>query len=53
MRMVVVLPAPLGPRRPNTIPLGTVNERSSTAGNFPKLFETRFNSIALSIFVPT
>ena len=31
MRSVVVLPAPLGPRKPVTRPVWTVNERSSTA----------------------
>ena len=40
MRMVVVLPAPLGPSRPNTIPFGTLNESASTALKRPKLFET-------------
>src|SRR6266702_7224788 len=29
--MVVVLPAPFGPRNPKTIPAGTSSERSSTA----------------------
>jgi hypothetical protein len=31
MRMVVVLPAPLGPRKPSTSPGSTVKLRSSTA----------------------
>ena len=31
IRMVVVLPAPLGPRKPTTSPLGTSKETSSTA----------------------
>src|SRR5258705_430884 len=31
MRRVVVLPAPLGPRRPKAAPRGTARERSSTA----------------------
>src|SRR5687767_4316334 len=31
IRNVVVLPAPLGPSRPNTVPRGTVKLRSSTA----------------------
>jgi len=31
IRMVVVLPAPLGPRKPNTSPSFMVMERSSTA----------------------
>src|SRR6478672_10796075 len=51
IRIVVVLPAPLGPSRPNTIPLGTLNERSSTARNRPKLFDTPWSSIVFSICV--
>ena len=31
MRMVVDLPAPLGPRKPVTRPVAAVNETSSTA----------------------
>src|SRR5476651_2731636 len=31
MRIVVVLPAPFGPRKPTTSPRATVKERSSTA----------------------
>src|SRR5664280_3168320 len=34
--MVVVFPAPFGPRKPKTIPAGTSNERSSTALIAPK-----------------
>src|SRR5713226_1963773 len=34
--MVVVLPAPFGPRKPKTIPAGTSSERSSTALTVPK-----------------
>src|SRR5262245_18952768 len=34
--MVVVLPAPLGPRKPKTSPRRTVNETRSTAVNAPK-----------------
>src|SRR3954470_2561975 len=35
IRMVVVLPAPLGPRKPVTDPGSTVNERSETARTGP------------------
>jgi hypothetical protein len=31
VRTVVVLPAPFGPRNPNTSPLATLNETSDTA----------------------
>jgi hypothetical protein len=34
-RMVVVLPAPLGPRKPTTCPAGTSKERSSRAVTVP------------------
>ena len=36
MRIVVVLPEPLGPRKPKTEPLGTVRSRASTARWRPK-----------------
>ncbi len=36
MRIVVVLPAPFGPRKPTTSPGSTLNERSSTARTAPK-----------------
>src|SRR5689334_15934436 len=36
--MVVVLPAPLGPRRPMTAPSGTSKEMESTAVNSPYFF---------------
>jgi hypothetical protein len=35
IRMVVVLPAPFGPRKPVTRPGRTVNDRSSTASLSP------------------
>src|SRR5947207_15036159 len=38
MRMVVDLPAPLGPRKPRTSPFSTVNEMPSTARFAPKAF---------------
>src|SRR6266487_7144645 len=50
MRIVVVLPVPFGPSRPNTIPFGTMKERLSTALNRPKVFETACNSIVFSIW---
>src|ERR1035438_2693421 len=40
MRMVVVLPLPLGPMKPKTLPSGTVRERSSTAVTSPKVLVT-------------
>src|SRR4029453_3651937 len=36
MRRVVVLPAPLGPRKPTTVPWSTSKLRSSTATTSPK-----------------
>ena len=36
IRMVVDLPAPLGPRKPSTSPRGTSNDTLSTAVNAPK-----------------
>src|SRR3954463_5801499 len=38
MRMVVDLPAPLGPRKPSTSPRSTVKEMPSTARFAPKAF---------------
>src|SRR5215831_10004582 len=49
IRIVVVLPAPLGPRSPNIAPRGTLRERSSTARNLPKAFETFDRTMALSM----
>ncbi len=49
IRIVVVLPAPLGPSSPNIDPLGTFKERLSTALNLPKAFETFVSWIAFSI----
>src|ERR1700729_1568653 len=40
MRRVVVLPEPLGPRKPVTRPGSTVNDRLSTASTDPKCFES-------------
>ncbi len=39
IRNVVVLPAPLGPRNPVTVPAATVNDRSSTARRLPNDFD--------------
>src|SRR6266496_3772053 len=50
IRIVVVLPAPFGPKSPKITPLGTRKERSSTALNLPKAFETFWSSIAVSIY---
>ena len=36
IRMVVDLPAPLGPRKPSTSPRRTLNDTLSTAVNAPK-----------------
>src|ERR1051325_5775709 len=46
MRIVVDLPAPLGPRKPSTSPRSTVNEMSSTARFGPKAF-TRFSILII------
>ena len=48
MRMVVVLPAPLGPSRPYTVPRGTLSERSRTATCASYRFTTLRMSIARS-----
>src|SRR4051812_13386551 len=50
MRMVVDLPAPLGPRKPSTSPRSTVNETSSTARFAPKVF-TRFSILIIYLRV--
>src|SRR6185503_3033424 len=47
MRMVVDLPAPLGPRKPSTSPRSTVNEMPSTARLGPKAF-TRLSILIIS-----
>src|ERR1035438_10639896 len=36
--MVVLLPEPLGPRKPNMVPAGTASERFSTASSWPYFF---------------
>ena len=45
MRIVVVLPAPFGPRSPVMSPCFNSKERSLTASNFPKYFDTFSNLI--------
>ena len=44
--MVVVLPAPLGPRKPSSSPGRTSNERSCTTSVEPKRFQTPVTSTA-------
>ena len=48
MRMVVVLPAPLGPRKPTTSPRPIWNETSSTALRTPKILVAWSTSIVRS-----
>src|SRR5262245_45351177 len=43
MRMVVVFPAPLGPRKPNTSPRAMESSRSSTAAKSPYVLPRRSN----------
>jgi hypothetical protein len=40
MRMVVVLPAPFGPRNPSTSPFTTLKLTSRSTGRWPKLRQT-------------
>jgi len=44
--MAVVLPAPLGPKKPNTSPRSTLNVRSATATLSPKTLRRPRASIA-------
>ena len=46
IRTVVVLPAPLGPRKPNTSPCATLNDTSATAVRAPKSLVRWLTSIA-------
>src|SRR5215468_10272433 len=46
MRMVVDLPAPFGPRKPNTSPRSTVNETSFTASLVPNAL-VRFSTLIM------
>ena len=51
-RIVVVLPAPLGPRNPTTWPAGTSNERSFNATMAPYERRRPWSSSRLLTFVP-
>src|SRR5262245_34607933 len=46
IRTTVVLPAPLGPSRPNTLPAGTVKSMPSSATTGPKRLTSRWVAIA-------
>src|SRR4051795_12715298 len=48
-RSVVVLPAPLGPRKPTIRPCSTENDRSSTASVAPKRLVRPLTSIACAM----
>ena len=48
--MVVVLPAPLGPRNPNIVPSSTVKEIVSTAVRLPN-FLTRFSTLIMDNYL--
>src|SRR5947199_8063408 len=53
MRMVVVLPAPFGPRKPTISPASTRNEMSRTASTAPKvLVRSRTSIIAWPMLLP-
>src|SRR5579859_4663901 len=49
IRTVVVLPAPLGPRKPNTSPCATLNDTSATAVRVPKSLVRWLTSIAADL----
>jgi hypothetical protein len=49
MRIVVDLPAPLGPSRPKISPAGTSSVTSSTARNVPKAFTMLRRAIAVAM----
>jgi hypothetical protein len=49
IRTVVVLPAPFGPRNPNTSPLATRNETSDTAVRPPKTLVRWLTSMAAGL----
>src|SRR3954464_13788454 len=51
MRMVLVLPAPLGPSRPNMVPSAIEKERSSTATNLSYALRTARNSMVFMDFL--
>ena len=52
IRSVVVLPAPLGPSRPKTLPRGTSRERSFTATWPAKALDTPLSTRAWSFTAP-
>src|SRR5262245_24388381 len=49
MRMVVVLPAPFGPSKPNTLPARTFRLNSLTAVKSPKLLRTPASFTVMSL----
>src|SRR3954451_24022181 len=49
IRSVVILPAPLGPRKPTTRPTSAVNDRLSTANTEPNRLVRPATSIACAI----
>ena len=51
-RMVVVFPAPLGPRNATTCPLGMVNETSRTARNDPNCLQSPSAAIMTGVDIP-
>ena len=51
-RIVVVLPAPLGPRKATTCPLGIENETSRTARNDPNCLQSPSASIMTGLDIP-
>ena len=51
MRIVVVLPAPFGPRKPRISPFSTLNEMASTAVVRPYLF-VRLSTSIMRLLLP-
>src|SRR5271166_6349667 len=51
-RIVVVLPAPLGPRKATTCPLGIENDTSRTARNDPNCLHSPSASIMTDVDMP-
>jgi hypothetical protein len=50
--MVVVLPAPFGPRKPKIDPAFTLKEILSTAFDFPYVFDRSFTVMASPTLLP-
>src|SRR3982750_1383582 len=50
--IVVVFPAPLGPRKATTCPLGIENETSRTARNGPNCLQSPSASIMTGVDIP-